>query len=277
MLASTLVVPTRAQDIGGLHFVAALDEYYRVQYVPPPARPALDVVFAGEPVQLRLTVGNRNHTPESLATLGRPIEQAFAVSMIRAPEGASPPMLATRPAGRATADASDVSWGDDIAIPPRGTVTFNASIATSRTTAPGVYELKITPNLQTSSKVNGLGTIVRYEVRLASTSADEIEVMRRQMMREYYRDQPAAAEAAADALLEKYPRSAAAYQIKGLLASTKGNRTEAIEALNKARQLLATGQDELSRTQPANELHRALTDLIANIDAVTKNMPIRVH
>jgi hypothetical protein len=157
---------------------------------------------------------------------------------------------------------------------PRGTVTFGGIIATSPTTVPGVYELVITPKHETSAKLNRLATIVRYEVRRASTSADEIEIMRRQMMREFHNDNVAAAQAAANALVVKYPRSAAACRVKGLLASTRGDRKDAIDWLSKARELLASGRDELAHAH-SNDLYRALTELTQHIDALTKGARFR--
>jgi hypothetical protein len=99
-LAMTIGSPGLAQDVGGLHFVAAVNDYYRVEYVAPPARPALDVVFAGEPVQLRLDVGNRTFAPEALTTSGGSITDAFSLEVIRAPEGASAPTLTVGTTGR---------------------------------------------------------------------------------------------------------------------------------------------------------------------------------
>ena len=276
LLALTIQTATPAQDNGGLHFLAAVNEYYGVEYVPPPALPALDVVFAGEPIHLRLEIGNGNFSPEALNTSSGSITRAFSLQVIRVPEGASTPTLTVETAGQIIGEAgNDVAWGDDIGIPPRSRVVFKGAIATSRSAIPGVYEVRITPNLQTSSKLNPLGTIVRYEIRVASTFADEVEVMRRHMTREYHHDNVAAAEAAADALLTKYPQSAAAYRIKGQLASTRGNRKEAIEALGKARELLATGTDHLWRAQQSNDLRRTLTDLTQRIDAIAKNAPAR--
>lgn len=276
LMTLTFGKPAVAQDAGGLHFVAAVNEYYRVEYVAPPAPPALDVVFAGEPVQLRLEVGNRNFAAEALTTSGASITEAFSLKVIRAPKGATTPTLTVGPTGRIIGEGeNDISWGDDIGIPPRSRVVFKGAIATTRSAIPGVYEVRITPNLQTRSKLNLLGTIVRFEIRVASTFADEVEMMRRHMTREYYHDNTAAAETAADALLARYPQSAAAYRMKGLLAAAKGNRKEAIEALGKARELLATRQDELRRTQEPNDLPRTLKDLTQRIDAIAKNAPAR--
>jgi hypothetical protein len=137
--------------------------------------------------------------------------------------------------------------------------------------------LRIAPNLQTSSKLNPLSTIVRYEVRVASTPADEIEVLRRQMMREFYHEKLAAAEAAGVALLEEVSPERTAYRIKGLLAKSSGDRKGAVDALSKARQLIAEGRDELWLAQTSNNARRALSDLTAEIDATSNNTPIKVH
>lgn len=278
MLALAIGSAVHAQDNGGLHFLATTNEYYGVEYVPSPVAPARDVVFAGEPVVLRLEVGNANFTPETLSTSGRSIREAFSLEVIRAPQGASIPTLTVEANGRIVGQVgSDVTWGDDIDVPPRSRVTFRGVIATSRAAIPGVYEVRISPNLRTSSTLNRLGLVVRYEIRLAATFADEVEVMRRYMMREYYHENTAAAEAACEALLDKYPQSAAAYRIKGDLAASKGDRKGAIEALSKARQLLADGQDELWRAQGSRDGYRAVEDLTQQIHSLATGAPVRGH
>lgn len=281
-LMAGVASPIRAQDSAGLHFVAAVNEYYGVEYVPPPMSPAaLDVVFAGEPVQLRFTIGNRNSTAEALTTHEMPLAKAFSLTPIRLPDGAAQPSLVARPAGRIRAQqfVSDVAWGDYVVIPAHGTVTFNAYIDTAASTPAGIYEVEITPQVPASAKINGLGTMVRYEVRRPSTAADEAEQLRRRMMREYYHDRPAAAEAACNALLEKYPASATAYRIKAQLAVNSGRVKEALDDLERARNLLASGQDQLWTAQHPARAHvqRAVTDITEQMDAIVNQRTPRVH
>jgi hypothetical protein len=270
----------QAQDVLGVHFAAAVNDYYGVEYVTRAKPPALEVVYAGEPFELRLSFGNRNSAAESLATNSLSIERAFDVSVLRMPDLASRPVLVPRAIGhiRTAQSTSDIEWSDNVVIPPRGEVTFSASIITTPSTPPGVYELKITPNVVGTAKINLLGPIVRYEVRAVSTFADQVEMLRRHMMREYYHDNAAAAGAAADALLQQYPTGASAYRIKGQLASSAGRTTEAFDALGKARELLAGGQDVLWQGQhDRSETQHAIYELTQQIDAMKKRAPGQVH
>jgi len=279
MLAHGWATLAFAQSNPGLHFGVIIREYYEVEYVPPPLLPARGVVFAGEPLQLRVDIANPYHAAETITTNDLSGEQAFSVAMTRGPEGAAVPTLTAPTAGRLSAYPvnREVAWGDDIVIPIGGTVTFDVSIRTAPSTPAGVYELRITPNLTASSKILGVGAIVRYEVRTPSTFADQVELLRRQMMREYNHDKPAATEAACNALLEKYPVSAAAYRVKGFLAAAAGHKQEAIDALGKARALVASGQDELWRLQHPDEAPRAVTELTQRIDAIARNAPVSVQ
>jgi hypothetical protein len=279
MLAFGLATLAFAQSNPGLHFGVIPREDYEVEYVPPPHVPARSVVFAGEALQLRIGFANPYHPSETITTRDRSFEQAFAVVMTSGPEGAAVPTLTAATTGRLTAYPADrkIAWGDDIVIPINGTATFDVSIGTTPTTPAGVYELRITPNLTAGSKIVGVTDILRYEVRTPSTFADQVELLYRQVMREYSHDNPTAAEAACNALLKKYPTSAAAYRVKGYLAAAAGHEPEAIAALTKARELLASGQDELWRLQHPNETPRAVTELTQRIDAIARNTPSSVH
>jgi hypothetical protein len=71
--------------------------------------------------------------------------------------------------------------------------------------------------------------------------------------------------------------SAAAYRVKGFLAAAAGHKQEAIDALGKARALVASGQDELWRLQHPDEAPRAVTELTQRIDAIARNAPVSVQ
>ena len=279
MLAYGLPTPTSAQQGQGLHFGVIIREYYEVEYVAPPLAPARGVVFAGEPVQLQVTIANPYHARETITTRDRTGEQAFSVAIIRGPEGATVPTLTAPTVGRLRAYPvnREVAWGDDVVIPIEGSVEFDVSINTTPSTATGVYELEITPTLAASTKFMRVSTVVRYEVRAPSTLADQIELLRRQMIRAYNHDNPAAAEAACNALLKTYPTSAAAYRVKGYLAASAGHKQQAIDALTKARTLLASGEDELWQLQHRDETSRAVAELTQRIDAIARNAPVSDH
>src|SRR5262249_38926385 len=133
----------------------------------------------------------------------------------------------------------------------------------------------IRPRIPSTSKVFPLSTILRYEVRTPSTEVEQIEVLRRHMMRMYNRYRSAEAQAAADQLLSRYPRSAAAYQLKGLLAWEAGRDKEAIDALSRARDLLATGQDEHWLAQKtADDMRRDIDTLNNQIVAIDRKLPV---
>jgi hypothetical protein len=231
LLALTSYGLAAGQERGdqGLHFVVAINDYYDVVYAKPPVSPALYVVFAGEPIELRLAIGNRNATTERIALHGLPIHDAFRLTALRVPEGAPQPTLTLRPAGRVEHAQlpNEMNWGDEVALPGSARLVLRATIDTAPSTVPGLYELQITPSISATTKINPLGTILRYEIRQVSPEADRIEGLCRRMLRLYNHEEVAEAQEAADQLLAVYPRSAIAYRIKGHVALTRGRRNEA--------------------------------------------------
>ncbi|MGH9144385.1 MAG: hypothetical protein ACRD2I_24865 [Vicinamibacterales bacterium] len=77
------------------------------------------------------------------------------------------------------------------------------------------------------------------------------------MVHEFNANAATEAEAAADALLQLYPQSALAYQVKGEIDKRQNRRSEAVQLFARAAELMTSGQDVLLATHiSAHEVDR---------------------
>src|SRR5205823_2279267 len=145
-------------------------------------------------------------------------------------------------------------WSENIRVPARASVSWHATLAFANG-APlaGVYELQIAPRFSgMTQRLNLVGSIVRYEVRSISGSAEQAEVGRRALMqasRMQNENELVARQAdiiaACDRLLQVYPTSSLAYRIKGNVLKKAGRLPEAVSAFSAALMLLTNESDAL--------------------------------
>lgn len=263
---------------GGLYFAVLVADYYDVEYVPAPTAPARYVVFAGERLHLEASVGNRGSVDESIATGQIPLEDAIGVSSLRLPPGAAVPRIAvSRQARQESAGAAaDATWEGNLRVPSQGEVKFPASIDIPENTPVGVYELRFTPRFSgITTRVIPLAHIQRFEVRAGTTFEERVDIVRRRMFRHYNRENFKAAEAEADILLEMYPVSWVANEVKGRAAEVRGETLRAVSAYERAKALLRQGDDRLWLAHaPRDKVKGALELLTGRIQSVGKKMTI---
>lgn len=235
-----------AQPESRLVYGAILTEYYDRAYVAPPAPPARHVYFAGEPIYVRIAVGNRDDVAKPLDLGGRPFEQSLDVSAVTAPSGAGDVVLRRVGAGELV-DGGRVTaaeWQGFVDVPARGELRVHATLATKGPMPPGVYDVRVVPR-NAGPNLRLLSTGLCFELRPLTTPAERAEVIRRRMESAETYQQDALAERLADELLALYPASASAYQVKALVAERRGRLKEATAALEKALRLIQTKEDVL--------------------------------
>jgi hypothetical protein len=236
----------RAQPTSRLVYGAILTEYYDRAYVAAPTPPARHVYFAGEPIDVRIAVGNRDDVAKPLDLGSRSFEQSLDVSVVTAPPGVGDVVLRRVGAGELL-DGGRVraaEWQGVVAVPAQGEVRVYATLATRGPMPPGVYDVRVVPR-NAGPNLRLLSTGLCFEVRPLTTQAERAEVIRRRMeSAETYR-QDVLAERLADELLELYPPSASAYHVKALVAERRGRPEEATAALERALRLIRTKQDVL--------------------------------
>ena len=240
---------TQAQAPPRLHFVAAFTDYYQAEYVALPEPPARHVIFEGEAIDLRMSIGNRGATDQGLNTQNLSIENAFALSMLEQPPGSGSMRLVPLTRGEIMSverKTATVEWSQQLEVPAQSSLTFAASIVPEHPVLPGQYALRILPRLAgTAEPINPLGTILRFELRRVESLGDRAELVRRRMVRAYEHDDASTAQAASESLLRLYPSSWQAYQIKGEIARRSGRTQEAVAAFDRAVALIQSGADKL--------------------------------
>jgi hypothetical protein len=263
---------------GGLYFSVLVADYYDVEYLQEVTAPARYVVFAGERLELEVSIGNRGSVDEDLATRKVALEDAITVSSLRLPPGAAVPRIAVSPQGRqeSAGTAADVTWDSDLRVPSKGEVKLRASIDIPVNAPAGVYELGFTPRFSgVTTTVAPLAHILRFAVRAGITFEERVDMARRRMFRHYNRENFVAAEAEADRLLEMHPTSWFAYEVKGRAAEVRGESQRAISAYERARVLLAQGEDRLWLTHaPPYKVKGSLERLTERIQSVGKKVQV---
>lgn len=282
IVATTVVADGMQQqrpDDGGLYFSVLVADYYDVEYLQAPTAPARYVVFRGERLALLASVGNRGSVDEDLEIGQIPVEGGIGVEGLGLPPGSAVPRIIIDPQGRqeSRGAAVDAMWGAAVRVPSRGEVKFRAHIDVPETAPSGVYELQFTPRFSgRTTAIVPLAHILRFEVRSGGTFEERVEIVRRRMFRHYNHEDFAAAEADADALLEMYPTSWVAYEVKGRAAGVREDLQRAVSAYQRARELLTQGEDRLWLAQaPQNKVKDALDLLTDRIQSVGKAVTIK--
>jgi hypothetical protein len=199
----------------------------------------------------------------------RPFDQALEVTVVKAPEGAGTVVLRRVGAGefigggRVTA----AEWRGAFELLPRGQVRVFSTVTATGPMPPGVYELRIVPRDRPNDVVI-ISEIIRFELRPITTLAERAEVLRRRMESAELYQQDALAERLADELLELYPASASAYQVKALVAQRRGRPEEATAAFERALRLVRTKEDVLFVGNAEPDIaHRAERSLEGALEA----------
>jgi hypothetical protein len=223
-----------------------------------------------------LSIGNATNVDRSISLVGMTPVQAFQVTALRLPAGASAvPRLVVNSVGELTGRGtrSPVEWAETIEIAAGGSVTWKATLVLPATAARGVYELQIVPTFGVAdgSLLRHMGPLVRYERRSATTVADRAEVLRRNMMHAYSTGSDAEASAAANALLRVYPQSSLAYQVEAATAKRRGEPLRAIEAFQHAVDLIERRQDVLYIAQASNaEINQSIQAIRQAVQVLQK-------
>jgi hypothetical protein len=262
----------------GLHFVAAATNSYDVEYVAPPNLPGNYVLFVGEVMELRISLGNRGDVDQTVTIGEVPIGRAVLTRGLRIPAGGSVPRVLVQPVGRVIdgQNVSTVNWEGELHVPSRGTLEFPATVVVPDDGPPGLYEFETVPGFAaTTAPIVPLGTGLRFELRRALSSEDRVEMVRRRMRQSFNRGDLAGAEEAADKLLTMYPSSSAAYQLKGEVAEERGQRQRAISQYQRALELLSSGQDKLWLAHAPTELAtRRIDALTRTIESASRVAPV---
>ena len=270
--------PVYSQPAPTINFVVRAGEYHGTMYVARPAPPAVFLVFTSEALSLSLAVGNATDVDRSLTLGALGPNRAFSIKSIRIPAEAALPRLLVNPIAELSARGlrSARPWAATIDVPSTGTIVWSATLTFEAKATSGIYELQITPNFGVAdgSRLNPQGTLVRYEVRDATSAEDRAELARRRMMHEYNADAEVEAEAAADALLQLYPQSALAYQVKGEIARRQHRTPQAVQWFERAAQLMTSGQDVLFVTHaPAYEVDRMVQTVRQTLQVLQQRQP----
>src|SRR5207248_364353 len=157
--------------------------YPEVLYVAPATPPAGFVVFESEPLSVVLAIGNATDADLVLNTSAMTPQEAFHVTVLKKPQSAGLPWLSFD-ADAGLDDHNEpvaTRWSENVRVPARGSVSWHATLAFANgASLAGVYELQIAPRFSgMTQRLNPVGTIVRYEVRSISGSAEQAEVARR--------------------------------------------------------------------------------------------------
>jgi hypothetical protein len=239
--------------LDGLVFIARA-EHFGVTYVSEPTKPALDVFFVSEPIQIALEIGNRSAIEQPLATQGLPLSAAFQIRSIESPSSSLSPGLTIGPDAKAIVFGSEVRvpWGQQLQMSPKSTIVWTATLNAPGPT--GVYQFNVVPTFTGStSPIRIHGSIIRYELRPLNSLADRAELAYRNISRAHASGDDGEVEAATHRLLAIDPTSSHAYQILGQLRESAGRRTEAAAAFSRASALVESGEDRLFLARASRE------------------------
>jgi hypothetical protein len=282
VLGASNTVGLAQQARRGLEYVESVTGPCRGEYVAAPVRPARCVYFVGEAIALEFAFHNGSELIEAWHVGDLPMERAFQVTPQRVPDGAPIPQLRVFPNGELRADnvKTTADWSGSYKIPPGAVLSFRAALVPPPDSPPGVYELRIVPVAdQNASPIFPTGMMLRYELRTVSTMADQAEVVRRRMMDGYKRESIEDMQAESERLLQLYPTSSAAYLVRAEIATRAGLLQDAVASLERARELVVTGQDRLYVSNaPPEEVRQSVEMFSRRLETVSNPAAVRaVH
>jgi len=234
-----------AQDQSPLNFVISLNRYYDGLYTSAPADSVAHVYFVGEPIDVVVDVGNAGDEDQSLDTSTVALRDAFNIAVREGPNRGTA-RVELSPTGEVISaeNQMSVNWGDIVRLSPRSRVIWEGQFVGP--SAPGVYQWKVDlQGIRSSKPVNPQGTLLEYELRVPKSLGDRAEVARRKMIRAYDGENDVEFEGAARELLNIYPESYLAFELRGRAAERSGRLSEARSAYDTALGLLRDGKDRL--------------------------------
>ena len=246
ILSSASVVWIHAQPAALLNYVVLSDLYYDGLYTNgPTVQGARYVYFVGEQIPTALEIGNPGQEEQTIDTSNVSIDDAFEVVSVKGPTNASG-RLALEPTAEVTSARGEsiVTWGNAIKLESRSRIVWRGIFRGP--SAHGLYQWDIVPkSIRSSTKLNLLGQSLAYGLRRPENLQDRAELARRRMIAAYDRENDVEFEAAARELLNIYPSSSLAFELRGRVAERAGRVNEARAAYEQAIGLLRDGRDEL--------------------------------
>jgi hypothetical protein len=234
-----------AQDQTPLNFVIRLNRYYDGLYTSAPDDSVRHVFFVGEPIDVVVDVGNAGDEEESLDTSTVPMRDAFSIDARQGfnQRHGSRRVVADR-RSHLRGEPAAVNWGDVVRLSPLSRVVWEGQFVGP--SAPGVYQWTVDlQGIRSSKPVNPQGTLIEYELRVPKNLGDRAEMARRTMIRTYDGENDVEFEGAARDLLNIYPESSLAFELRGRVAERAGRLSEAQAAYETALGLLRDRKDRL--------------------------------
>ena len=234
-----------AQDQTPLNFGIKLNRYYDGLYTSAPDDSVRHVFFVGEPIDVVVDVGNAGDEDQSLDTSTVPLRDAFSIAA-RPGFNRGMARVELSPTGEVISaeNQAAVNWGDVVRLSPRSRVVWEGQFVGP--SAPGVYQWKVDlRGIRSSKPVNPQSTLIEYELRVPTNLGDRAEMARRKMIRAYDGENDVEFEGAARDLLNIYPESSLAFELRGRVAERAGRLSEAQAAYETALGLLRDRKDRL--------------------------------
>jgi len=223
------------------------------------------LLFEGEPIAIRLAVGNIGSSVTSVIVQSTDPLQLFKVAAFKAPlttESSDNRGWSGSPRGRYRDELPvhvpvefsnpEKAWPGgrfplrmerETVLDPRDAVEWVVTLPANL--EPGLYRFVIDIDA-TDRQARPVPSFTSFGVEVQPRSADALpEILRRAALRSFFKDDYASAREAAADLLRIYPNASAAYHVLAMVAETEGKKAEATAHSSKAAAIVRAGRDEL--------------------------------
>jgi hypothetical protein len=263
-LVSCTVVTARGQSpYSQLTLLVDLQTYLAPVYAAERRSPSAFLFFAGEPVTARIRIFNQAATQATLVPRSTDLQQLFIVQTTR--DGLPVPLqleFADRISKFFSGGVYPYSLDQSLQFDQGEGLEWHATV-TNGTLPAGLYAINVQVRAADadSRPIGPRQPTLTFEVR-TPTEDDKPEILCREVDRQLRRGAYEEAKATLAELRRIHPRSVIAQILRQRIASAEGNRAEAIAAIQQARTLLTTGQDELlAKFRTPEQLRETLQNL----------------
>jgi len=240
-----------------------VEEYFGETYTSP-ARQEF-VFFQGEPISFQMMVGNLGAATATLVIEASDPQRLFQVRAFKAPplpaektadrplsadrrrfedEGAvTLPVVFSSPKKTWAGGVFDIQLERETVLDPREYLEWVIRVP-SGDLERGYYRVEVRVNGTQGGQPLREFANIRFEVR-ARTKEDEPELLRREVLRRFSKQDFDGARQAVGDLLRIHPNSGAAYSVLASIADAEGKRDEAATHRRSADAITKAGRDEL--------------------------------
>jgi len=249
--------PAHAQGLKkpGAVLLVNAGEYFGTTYAPPPTERSHYMFLVGEPIRVRIEIGNPGESSVVLVNTGRRPRDAFSAVSTGSVEVRLDDRATLRRVG---VPNEQVQWG------PRFQLDSGESLAVEGVIgelAPGEYVVNFETTVTDEKGGSILPQASRFQFEVRSGEGADAERATRQAARAFVRGDDVTAEQWVLALLKANPQSYVAHSLRGQIAARAGDRAAALRHYEQALRILeADGDQQFLRVNQASVVGNVRAD-----------------